>query len=57
MFVRKLSALLVLIVLCVNSSPVRAYSVLTHEQIVDLALVRSHIDSSNACNLLATGVS
>src|SRR5689334_12870388 len=37
MLVRKLSALLVLMVLCVNSSPVRAYSVLTHEQIVDLA--------------------
>lgn len=37
MFVRKLCALVVLIVLCVNGSPVRAYSVLTHEQIVDLA--------------------
>ena len=37
MFVRKLCALVVLIVLCVNGSPVRAYSVLTHEQIIDLA--------------------
>jgi zinc dependent phospholipase C len=37
MFVRKLSALVALMVLCVNSSQVRAYSVLTHEQIVDLA--------------------
>src|SRR5581483_1010492 len=37
MFVRKLSALVALMVLCVNSSQVRAYSVITHEQIVDLA--------------------
>lgn len=37
MFVRKLSALVMLMVLCAQSSPVRAYSVLTHEQIVDLA--------------------
>lgn len=37
MLVRKLFALVVLITLCVNGSPVRAYSVLTHEQIIDLA--------------------
>ena len=37
MFVRKLSALMALLALFLDGSPVRAYSVLTHEQIVDLA--------------------
>ena len=37
MFVRKLLGLVLLMVLCVQGSPVHAYSVLTHEQIIDLA--------------------
>ena len=37
MLVRKLSACVAFVALCLNGSPVRAYSVLTHEQIIDLA--------------------
>ncbi len=37
MLVRRLSALIVLAILCLDTVHLRAYSVLTHEQIIDLA--------------------
>ncbi len=37
MLVRKVSAFVAFVAVCLNASPGRAYSVLTHEQIVDLA--------------------